>query len=119
MASLCKLHALQELATAAVCTKQLTMDGQPFMPMLQALAAEALQRLRTQEEQPGPMRLQGHHLAEILSTFSHFRYHPGDPFLQAASATLRIHLSDMRLLVGSHHYPAVAFKSLLVWLTSS
>jgi hypothetical protein len=99
------VHALQELSTAAVCTKQLATDGQPFTPMLQSLAAEVLQRLRARGEQPAPMRLNGHHLAEILSTFSHFRYHPGDALLQAASATLRIHLPDMRLPVGSLYQP--------------
>ena len=87
-----------------MCTKQLTTDGhysQPFVPMLEVLAAEALQRLQAPDQQAASRRLGSFQIAEILSAFSHFRYHPGDVFLQAALTTLRIQLQDTRQQVRS------------------
>ena len=108
---------LQELATAAMCTKHLTTDrqyGQPFVLMLEVLATEALQRMQGPAEQAAVKCLNGNEIAEILSAFSHFRYHPGDAFLQAALTTLRIQLQDMRQQVSAR--PALIRTRPCSWL---
>ena len=37
----------------------------------------------------------GHCIADLLHTFAHFRHHPGDDLLQAASAALLNGLQDL------------------------